>query len=90
MLELSVKTIVLAVILSKRNSEHKIEYDFLKELSGQVIDLTVCENHMGRHAACLTQIIVAHAIFRDISLDSISVNVEGDVDLRGFSGLSMK
>ena len=39
-------------------------------------------------AACLTQTIVAHAISRGIKLDSINTSIEGDVDLRGFSGLS--
>jgi uncharacterized OsmC-like protein len=42
----------------------------------------------GSLAACLTQTIVAHAVFRDIRLGSINVNVEGDIDMRGFSGLS--
>ena len=39
-------------------------------------------------AACMTQTIVAHAISRGIKLDRIDISVEGDIDLRGFSGLS--
>ena len=36
----------------------------------------------------MTQTIVAHAISRGIKLDRIDISVEGDIDLRGFSGLS--
>src|SRR5918995_4876818 len=43
---------------------------------------------MGALAACLTQTIVAHATSRGIHIDSIDINVEGDVDLRGFTGIS--
>lgn len=43
---------------------------------------------MGSLAACLTQTIVTHATSRGIKLDSINVGVEGDIDLRGFFGLS--
>jgi len=44
---------------------------------------------MGSLGACLTQTIVAHAISRGIKLDSINISVEGDIDMRGFSGLSV-
>ena len=63
-------------------------YDFPEQLSGEGQGATVCENCMGSLAACLTQTIVAHAISSGIKLDSINTGVEGDVDLRGFSGLS--
>jgi uncharacterized OsmC-like protein len=43
---------------------------------------------MGSLAACLTQTIVAHATSRGIQIDSIDIDVEGDVDLRGFTGIS--
>ena len=72
----------------QRISEHKMIYDFPEQMSGEGQGATVCENCMGSLAACLTQTIVAHAISRGIKLDSVNVNVEGDVDLRGFSGLS--
>ena len=50
--------------------------------------ITVCESCMGSLAACLTQTIIAHAISRGIQIDSINIDVEGDVDLRGFTGIS--
>ena len=36
----------------------------------------------------LAQTIVAHAISRGIQIDDINIDVEGDVDLRGFTGIS--
>lgn len=44
--------------------------------------------YMGSLAACLTQTILAHATSRGTQIDSININVEGDVDLRGFTGIS--
>jgi uncharacterized OsmC-like protein len=43
---------------------------------------------MGALAACLTQTMVTHATFRGIVLDGIDINVEGEVDMRGFTGIS--
>jgi uncharacterized OsmC-like protein len=43
---------------------------------------------MGSLAACLTQTIVAHATSRGIQIKGIGINVEGDVDIRGFTGTS--
>ena len=37
---------------------------------------------------CLAQTIVAHATSRGIQIDGIDIDVEGDVDLRGFTGIS--
>src|SRR5919198_2347249 len=64
----------------ERNSEYKMQYDFPNQLSGQGRGLTVCEYCMGSLAACLTQTIVAHATSRGIHIDSIGIDVEGDVD----------
>jgi uncharacterized OsmC-like protein len=49
---------------------------------------TVCEGCVGALAACLTQTMVAHDTSKGIQLDSIKIDVEGDVDMRGFSGIS--
>ena len=63
-------------------------YDFPNELSGEGRGPTVCEGCMGSLAACLTQTIVAHATSRGIQIDGINIDVEGDVDMRGFTGIS--
>jgi uncharacterized OsmC-like protein len=72
----------------ERNTEYKWQYDFPDQLSGEGKGPTVCESCMGSLAACLTQTIIAHAISRGIQIDSINIDVEGDVDLRGFTGIS--
>lgn len=71
-----------------RNTEYKMQYDFPNELSGEGRGPTVCEVCMGSLAACLTQTIVAHATSRGIQVDSLGIDVEGDVDMRGFTGIS--
>ena len=72
----------------ERNTEYKAQYDFPDQLSGEGKGPTVCESCMGSLAACLTQTIIAHAISRGIQIDSINIDAEGDVDLRGFTGIS--
>src|SRR5207249_9227167 len=72
----------------ERNTEYMTQYDFPNQLSGEGRGPTVCESCMGSLAACLTQTIVAHATSRGIQIDSIDIDVEGDVDLRGFTGIS--
>ena len=67
----------------ERNTEYRMQYDFPNQLSGK--DRGPC---MGSLAACLTQTIVAHASSRGIMIDSINIDVEGDVDFRGFTGIS--
>jgi uncharacterized OsmC-like protein len=72
----------------ERNTEYKSQYDFPVQLSGEGRGPTVCEGCMGALAACLTQTMVAHATSRGIHLDGIDIDVEGDVDMRGFTGIS--
>ena len=43
---------------------------------------------MGALAACLTQTMVAHATSRGMQLEGIDIDVEGDVDMRGFAGIT--
>ena len=72
----------------ERNTEYKMQHDFPNQMSGEGRGPTVYESCMGSLAACLTQTIVAHATSRGIQIDSIDIDVEGDVDLRGFTGIS--
>ena len=71
----------------ERNAEYKMDYDFPIQFSGEGSGPTVCEVCMGSLAACLIQTIVVHATSRGILIDSINVDVEGDVNLRGFTGI---
>ena len=72
----------------EKNTEYRMRYDFPNQLSGEGRGPTVCEVCMGSLAACLTQTIVAHATSRGIQIDNIDINVEGDVNLLGFTGIS--
>jgi uncharacterized OsmC-like protein len=72
----------------ERNTEHSAHYDFPPQLSGEDKGPTVCEGCMGALAACLTQTIVIHATSRHIQLDGINIDAEGEVDMRGISGVS--
>jgi uncharacterized OsmC-like protein len=72
----------------ERDTEYIMQYDFPNQFSGEGRGLTVCEYCMGSLAACLAQTVVAHATSRGIQIDSINIDVEGDVDLRGFTGIS--
>jgi uncharacterized OsmC-like protein len=74
--------------VERNPEEYKMQYDFPNQMSGQGKGLTVCEYCMGSLAACLVQTIVAHATSRGIQIDGINIDVEGDVDLRGFTGIS--
>ncbi|MGD9534615.1 MAG: OsmC family protein [Candidatus Nitrosocosmicus sp.] len=71
----------------ERNTEFKMNYDFPIQFSGEGKGPTVCEVCMGSLAACLIQTIVAHATSKGILIDNINIDVEGDVNLRGFTGI---
>lgn len=71
-----------------RGKEYVMTCDFPEQLSGEATGPTVCESCMASLGSCITQTIVAHATSMGIKLDGIRVDTEGDVDLRGFSGLS--
>ena len=72
----------------ERNTEYRMQYDFPNQLLGEGRGPTVCEGCMGSLATCLIQTIVAHATSRGIQIDNIDINVEGDVNLCGFTGIS--
>jgi uncharacterized OsmC-like protein len=73
--------------IERNTDEYKMQYDFPNQFSGEGTGPTVCEGCMGALAACLTQTIVLHATSRGILIDSIDIDVEGDLDLRGFTGI---
>jgi uncharacterized OsmC-like protein len=72
----------------ERDTEYKMQYDYPNQFSGQGSGPTVCEACMGALGACLTQTIVGHATSRGIKIDSIDINVEADLDMRGWTGIS--
>jgi uncharacterized OsmC-like protein len=72
----------------QRDSNYMMLFDLPPEFSGEGKGPTVCEACMSSLGACVTQTILAHATARGISLDNITIDIEGNVDLRGFTGIS--
>lgn len=64
--------------------------DFPDELGGGSKGPTVCEMCMASIGSCISQTMVAYATMMGIQLDSIRIETEGDVDIRGFTGVSEK
>ena len=64
--------------------------DFPDELGGMSKGPTVCEMCMASIASCISQTIVAYSTMMGLQLDSIRIESEGDVDIRGFTNVSEK
>ncbi len=72
----------------QRDTDYVMKNDFPNQFAGKGSGPTICESCMGSLAACLTQTIVAHATSTGNQIDSISIDVEGDVDLRDFTNIA--
>ncbi|UCF87482.1 MAG: OsmC family protein [Nitrospiraceae bacterium] len=57
-------------------------------LAGEDKGANPVEHLLNALAACLTTTLVYHAAIRDIKLEELESELEGDIDLRGFLGLS--
>lgn len=74
----------------ERQEAFTLASDFPDELGGTSVGPTVCEMCMASIGSCVSQTILAYATMMGIQLDSIRIETEGDVDIRGFSGISEK
>ena len=72
----------------QRNDGYTMIFDFPPQFSGEGKGPTVCEACMSSLGACITQTIIVHATARGIHLDNITIDLQGSVDLRGFTGIS--
>jgi uncharacterized OsmC-like protein len=59
-------------------------------LAGDDIGANPVEHLLHALASCVTTSMVAHAAARGIPINSLESEVEGDIDLRGYLGLSNK
>src|SRR5262245_17978096 len=84
----SCKDFQLGDQMIQRNNTYTMVFDFPPEFSGEDKGPTVCEACMSSLGACITQTIVAHATARGINIDSVTIDLEGNIDLQGFTGLS--
>ena len=57
-------------------------------LAGGDVGANPVEHLLNALAACVTTSMVAHAAVRGIRIDELESELEGDIDLRGFLGLS--
>jgi uncharacterized OsmC-like protein len=57
-------------------------------LAGKDIGANPVEHLLNALSACLTTTLVYHAALRGIQIDALESELEGDLDLRGFMGLS--
>ena len=71
-----------------RSAPFVLEADEPKVLLGEDVGANPVEYVLTALAACLTTSLVYHAAARGIRIDSVESQIEGDLDLRGFLGLS--
>lgn len=57
-------------------------------LAGEDMGANPVEHLLNALAACMTTTLVYHAALRNIRIDELECELEGDIDLRGFLGLS--
>jgi uncharacterized OsmC-like protein len=71
----------------QRNTEYVIQNDFPNQISGEERGPTVCESCMDSLTACLIQTNETHVTSTGIQITSINIDVDGDIDLRGFTNI---
>jgi uncharacterized OsmC-like protein len=59
-------------------------------LAGEDIGANPVEHLLNALASCLTTTLVYHAAIRGIKIDELESELEGDIDLRGFLGLTQE
>ena len=66
----------------------KLDADEPPILAGQDIGANPVEHLLNALATCLTTTLVYHAAIRGIHIEALESEIEGDIDLRGFLGIS--
>ena len=72
----------------ERNTEHKTQYDFPAQISGEDRGPTVCEGCMGALASMFDTNHCSPCYVKGYPARWYQIDVEGDVDMRGFAGIS--
>jgi uncharacterized OsmC-like protein len=77
---------------AKQEIAHKQKFELLADeppiLAGHDDGANPVEHLLNALAACVTTSMVAHAAVRGIHIEELESELEGDIDLRGFLGLS--
>jgi uncharacterized OsmC-like protein len=74
----------------ERERPFTVVSDYPEAMGGKDSGPTVCEMGMASIGSCVSQTIIAYATMMGIQLDSIRVDTEGDLDMRGMMGISDK
>ena len=74
----------------ERREPYTLTSDYPDQMGGMSRGPTVCEMCMASITSCISQTIVAYATMMGIQLYSIRIETEGDVDIRGLTGVSDK
>jgi uncharacterized OsmC-like protein len=74
----------------EREKAFTVTSDYPEVIGGRSDGPTVCEMGMASVGSCVSQTIMAYATMMGIQLDRIRVETEGDLDMRGLTGLSDK
>lgn len=77
---------------ARQENEHKESFELHADeppiLAGQDQGANPVEHLLNALASCVTTSLVAHAAVRGIHLEEVESEIEGDIDLQGFLGLS--
>ena len=73
---------------TSRTAPFMLEADEPVSLSGNDTAPNPVEHLLHALTSCLTTSLVAHAAVRGITVEEINTSTEGDIDVRGFLGLS--
>ena len=86
------KTIAKRLTEAKQEIPHKQPFTLVADepaiLAGRDDGANPVEHLLHALASCLTTSIVAHAAVRGIEIEEVESEIEGDIDLNGFLGLS--
>jgi uncharacterized OsmC-like protein len=86
------RTTITSFYGAKQENEHKhafeLDADEPPVLAGEDEAPNPVEHLLNALAGCVTTSLVAHAAVRGIQLDEVESQIEGDLDLRGFLGIS--
>jgi uncharacterized OsmC-like protein len=74
----------------KHKQQFNLDADEPAILAGNDLGANPVEHLLHALASCVTTSMVAHAAARGIPINSLESEVEGDIDLRGYLGLSNK
>lgn len=75
-------------LIPRPGGGHKVAMDEPKQVGGTDTAPNMVEMVLGAYGCCLITGYVAQAGLRGIDLQGVDINVEGDLDLQGFFGLS--